>query len=115
MKEFGKQYYEQVVYLHFDNNPELAAAFEHDYKIPRLIEAFEILSGIKINPDNTLTIFDEVQECPGALTSLKYFNEDAPEYDIIAAGSLIGLIHHKDTWFPVGKVSFLNLYPINFF
>ncbi len=66
MKEFGKQYYEQVVYLHFDNNPELAA-FEHDYKIPRLIEAFEILSGIKINPDNTLTIFDEVKECPGAL------------------------------------------------
>ena len=115
MKEFGKQCYEQVVYLHFDNNPELAAVFEHDYKIPRLIEAFEILSGIKINPDNTLIIFDEVQECPRALTSLKYFNENAPEYDIVAAGSLLGLIHHEGTGFPVGKVSFLNLYPMDFF
>lgn len=115
MKEFGKQYYEQVVYLHFDNNLELAAVFENDYKIPRLIEAFEILSGIKINPDNTLIIFDEVQECPRALTSLKYFNENAPEYDIIAAGSLLGLVHHEGTGFPVGKVSFLNLYPMDFF
>ena len=115
MKEFGKQYYEQVVYLHFDNNPELAAVFENDYKIPRLIESFEILSGTKINPDNTLIIFDEIQECPRALTSLKYFNENAPEYDIIAAGSLLGLIHHEGTGFPVGKVSFLNLYPMDFF
>ena len=115
MKEFGKQYYEQVVYLHFDNNPELTAIFENDYKITRLIESFEILSGVKINPDNTLIIFDEVQECPRALTSLKYFNENAPEYDIIAAGSLLGLIHHEGTGFPVGKVSFLNLYPMNFF
>ena len=115
MKEFGKQYYEQVVYLHFDNNPELAAVFENDYKIPRLIESFEILSGIKINPDNTLIIFDEIQECPRALTSLKYFNENAPEYDIVAAGSLLGLIHHEGTGFPVGKVSFLNIYPMDFF
>lgn len=106
MKEFGKQYYELVIYLHFDNNPELAVVFEHDYKIPRLIEAFEILSGIKINPNNTLTIFDEVQECPGALTSLKYFNEDAPEYDIIAAGSLLGLIIMKGLVFLSGKSHF---------
>lgn len=115
MKEFGKQYYKQFVYLHFDNNYKLAAVFENDYKITRLIEAFEILSGIKINPNDTLIIFDEVQECPKALTSLKYFNENAPEYDIIAAGSLLGLIHHKGTGFPVGKVSFLNLYPMDFF
>lgn len=115
MKEFGKQYYEQVVYLHFDNNQKLTALFENDYEIPRLIEAFEILSGIKINPDNTLIIFDEIQECPRALTSLKYFYENAPEYDIIAAGSLLGLMHHEGTGFPVGKVSFLNLYPMNFF
>lgn len=114
MKEFGRQCYEQVVYLHFDNNPKLADIFENDYKVPRLVEAFEILSGTKINPENTLIIFDEVQECPRALTSLKYFNEDAPEYDIIAAGSLLGHIHHEGTGFPVGKVSFLNLYPINF-
>lgn len=115
MKEFGRQCYEQVVYLHFDNNPKLADVFENDYKIPRLIEAFEILSGVKINPDNTLIIFDEIQECPKALTSLKYFNEDAPEYDIVAAGSLLGLIHHDGTGFPVGKVSFLNIYPMDFF
>lgn len=115
MKEFGRQCYKQVVYLHFDNNPKLADIFENDYKIPRLIEAFEILSGVKINPDNTLIIFDEIQECPKALTSLKYFNEDAPEYDIIAAGSLLGLIHHDGTGFPVGKVSFLNIYPMDFF
>ena len=115
MKEFGRQCYEQVVYLHFDNNPKLADIFENDYKIPRLIEAFEILSGVKINPDNTLIIFDEIQECPKALTSLKYFNEDAPEYDIVAAGSLLGLIHHDGTGFPVGKVSFLNIYPMDFF
>ena len=115
MKEFGKQYYEQVVYLHFDNNQKLTALFENDYEIPRLIESFEILSGIKINPDNTLIIFDEIQECPRALTSLKYFYENAPEYDIIAAGSLLGLMHHEGTGFPVGKVSFLNLYPMNFF
>lgn len=115
MKEFGRQCYEQVVYLHFDNNPKLADVFENDYKIPRLIEAFEILSGVKINPDNTLIIFDEIQECPKALTSLKYFNEDAPEYDIVAAGSLLGLIHHDGTGFPVGKVSFFNIYPMDFF
>ena len=115
MKEFGKKYYEQVVYLHFDNNQKLTALFENDYEIPRLIESFEILSGIKINPDNTLIIFDEIQECPRALTSLKYFYENAPEYDIIAAGSLLGLMHHEGTGFPVGKVSFLNLYPMNFF
>ncbi len=115
MKEFGKQYYKQFVYLHFDNNPELAAIFENDYKIPRLVEAFEILSGTKIDSKNTLIIFDEIQECPRALTSLKYFNENAEKYDIIAAGSLLGLIHHEGTGFPVGKVSFLNLYPMDFF
>lgn len=115
MKEFGKEYYEQVVYLHFDNNQKLIALFENDYEITRLIESFEILSGKKINPDNTLIIFDEIQECPRALTSLKYFYENAPEYDIIAAGSLLGLMHHEGTGVPVGKVSFLNLYPMNFF
>jgi hypothetical protein len=115
MKEFGKLYYKKVVYLHFDNNPELTAIFEYDYKIPRIIEALEVLSGIKIDPQNTLIIFDEIQECPRALTSLKYFNENAPEYDIIAAGSLLGLMHHEGTGFPVGKVSFLKLYPMDFF
>ncbi len=115
MKEFGRQYYKQTVYLHFDNNPELKAVFESDYKIPRIIEAIEILSGKKISSENTLIIFDEIQECPKALTSLKYFNEEAPEYDILSAGSLLGLIHHEGTGFPVGKVSFLKLYPLNFF
>jgi len=115
MKEFGKTYYKQVAYFHFDNNPQLAQIFEDGYDIPRLVESLEILAGIKIQPDNTLIIFDEIQECPKALTSLKYFNENAPEYDIVAAGSLLGLIHHTGTGFPVGKVSFLNVYPLSFF
>ena len=115
MKEFGRQYYKQTVYLHFDNNPELKAVFESDFRIPRIIEAIEILSGKKISSENTLIIFDEIQECSKALTSLKYFNEEAPEYDILSAGSLLGLIHHEGTGFPVGKVSFLKLYPLNFF
>ena len=114
MKEFGRIYYKQTIYLHFDNNPELKSVFESDYKIPRIIEAIEILFGKKIMAENTLIIFDEIQECPKALTALKYFNEEAPQYDILAAGSLLGLIHHEGTGFPVGKVSFLKLYPLNF-
>ncbi len=115
MKELGRQYYERFIYLNFDNNPELSSLFESGYKIPRLIEAFEILSGVKINPANTLLIFDEIQECPKALTALKYFNEEAPDLDIVAAGSLLGLMHHEGTGFPVGKISFFNLYPMDFF
>ena len=114
MKEFGKTQYKKVAYISFDNNPSLCAAFEEDLNINRLIEALNIEAGFKITPNDTLIIFDEIQECPLAITSLKYFNENAPQYDIIAAGSLLGVAYHKGTGFPVGKVEFLKLNPLNF-
>lgn len=114
MKEFGKQEYKQVAYISFDNNPRLDALFQKDLNIKRLIEGLSIEVGFNITPKETLIIFDEIQENPLALTSLKYFCENAPEYDILAAGSLLGVAHHKGTGFPVGKVEYLNLYPLSF-
>lgn len=113
MQEFGKTQYEQVAYINFDE-PKNCEIFEDDYDISRIVMLIEIETGIKINPENTLIILDEIQECPRALTSLKYFNENAPQYDILAAGSLLGVACHEGTGFPVGKVSFLNLYPLSF-
>ena len=115
MKEFGKNFYEKVVYVNFDNNDRMKNLFEGNMDINRLITGLELYSGHKINPENTLLIFDEVQEVPKALTSLKYFNEDAPQYQIICAGSLLGIALHQGTSFPVGKVEFLDLYPLSFF
>lgn len=114
MKEFGRRYFENVVYISFDNNERMKNVFEMDYDIPRIISALKVESGKQIHPDNTLLIFDEVQEVPKALTALKYFCENAPEYAIIAAGSLLGVALHEGTSFPVGKVDFLTLYPMNF-
>ncbi len=114
MKEFGRQCYKNTAYFQFDNNPGLAEIFNIDYKIYRIIEALEIKSGHKIKPGDTLIIFDEIQECPKALTSLKYFCENAPEYHIVAAGSLLGLSQHGGTGFPVGKTDFLKIYPLDF-
>ncbi|MDR0910753.1 MAG: ATP-binding protein [Spirochaetaceae bacterium] len=113
-KEFGAQYYENYVYINFDNNPRMNALFSGDLSIKRIIEGIEIEAGIKIDSAKTLLIFDEVQETPRALTSLKYFNENAPEYDIIAAGSLLGIALHPGTSFPVGKVESLELRPLSF-
>ncbi len=114
MKEFGKRYYENCVYINFDNNERMKNVFEQDYEIDRIISALKIESGKKINPENTLLIFDEIQEVPKAMSSLKYFYENAPEYSIVAAGSLLGMALHQETSFPVGKVDFLNLYPLTF-
>ncbi len=114
MKEFGKLEYKQVAYINFDSNEKLANVFSIDLDTTRLLTAIGLEVGFKINPENTLIIFDEIQECPQAITSLKYFNENSPEYDIIAAGSLLGVAHHSGTGFPVGKVEFLNLYPLSF-
>ncbi len=114
MKEFGKQEYEQVAYISFDSNPRLDTLFQKDLNIKRIIDGLNIEVGFNITPENTLIIFDEIQENPSALTSLKYFSENAPEYDIVAAGSLLGVAHHKGTGFPVGKVEYLNLYPLSF-
>jgi len=113
MQEFGKTQYKQVAYINFDE-PKNCEIFDEDYDISRIVMLIEIETGIKINPQNTLIILDEIQECPRALTSLKYFNENAPQYDIVAAGSLLGVACHEGTGFPVGKVSFLNLYPLSF-
>ncbi len=115
MKEFGKIGYEQVVYINFDNNPQMKILFEESLDVTRLITGLELYAGHKIDPANTLLIFDEVQEVPKALSSLKYFNEDAPQYQIVCAGSLLGVALHHGTSFPVGKVEFLDLYPLSFF
>ena len=114
MKEFGKQYYENCVYISFDNNARMASVFDLDYDIERIISALKIESTCNFKAENTLLIFDEIQEVPKAMTALKYFYENAPEYSIVAAGSLLGMALHKGTSFPVGKVDFLNLYPLSF-
>lgn len=114
MKEFGKQAYEKTVYINFDSNSRMAKLFSSDLEIGRIITGLELYSDIKITPENTLIIFDEVQEVPRALASLKYFYENASEYNIICAGSLLGIALHQGTSFPVGKVDFLNLYPLSF-
>lgn len=114
MKEFGKQAYDKIVYINFDSNSRMAELFSSDLDINRILMGLELYSDIKIDPKNTLIIFDEVQEVPRALASLKYFCENAPEYHIICAGSLLGIALHRGTSFPVGKVDFLNLYPLSF-
>ncbi|HEY5583252.1 MAG TPA: ATP-binding protein [Ruminiclostridium sp.] len=114
MREFGKGCFDNTVYINFDGNERMNELFSGDMDIRRIITGLELETGFKINPENTLIIFDEVQEVPLALTSLKYFNENAPEYQIVAAGSLLGVALHKGTSFPVGKVEFLDLYPLNF-
>ena len=114
MQEFGKKYYEQVAYINFDVDMKSRDIFNTDYDTERLIMDIGLATKTKINAENTLIIFDEIQECPRALTSLKYFRENAPQYDIIVAGSLLGVACHEGTGFPVGKVSFMNLFPLSF-
>lgn len=114
MKEFGRQAYADTVYINFDSNSAMAQLFAADLNTDRLIEGFELYVGKKINADSTLLLFDEVQEVPRALSSLKYFYENAPQYHIICAGSLLGIALHEGTSYPVGKVDFLSLYPLSF-
>ena len=114
MKEFGRQAYADTVYINFDSNSKMAELFASDLDTERLIMGLELYIGRKIDPENSLLIFDEVQEVPRALTSLKYFYENAPEYHIVCAGSLLGIALHQGTSFPVGKVDFLKLYPLSF-
>ena len=114
MKEFGSKAYADTVYINFDSNSVMADLFSSDLDTNRLIMGLELYAGRKIDPENTLLIFDEVQEVPRALSSLKYFYENAPQYHIICAGSLLGIALHEGTSFPVGKVDFLKLYPLSF-
>ncbi|MEG2460802.1 MAG: ATP-binding protein [Clostridia bacterium] len=114
MKEFGKTQYKQYAYINFDNNERMNKLFDGNYDIARIIQGLKIETSIDIEPENTLIIFDEVQEIPKALSSLKYFCENNREYHIIASISLLGVALHEGTSFPVGKVDFLDLYPLNF-
>lgn len=114
MQEFGKQEYDNTIYINFDSNPSMAELFAYDLNVDRLIMGLELFAGRKIDPDNCLLIFDEIQEVPRALASLKYFCERAPQYHIVCAGSLLGIALHPGTSFPVGKVDFLKLYPLSF-
>lgn len=114
MKEFGRQAYADTVYVNFDSNSRMAELFASDLDTDRLIMGLELYAGHKIDPENSLLIFDEVQEVPRALASLKYFCENAPQYHIVCAGSLLGIALRQGTSFPVGKVDFLKLYPLSF-
>ncbi len=114
MKEFGRTAYADAVYINFDSNSVMADLFAADLNTDRLILGIEMYYGHKIDAENTLLIFDEVQEVPRALASLKYFCEDAPQYHIVCAGSLLGIALHEGTSFPVGKTDFLKLYPLSF-
>jgi len=114
MKEFGNTHYTQAVYINFEKTQRLQALFTDDFDIKRIIVALQAESGLTIKADNTLLIFDEIQAVPAAITALKYFYEDAPEYHIIAAGSLLGVALQAHISFPVGKVNFMDLYPLTF-
>ena len=114
MKEFGRTHFKYTAYVNFDNNKNMANVFEGDYDIARILMAINIETGVKIHSGETLIIFDEIQECPKAIASLKYFYEEAPEYAVIAAGSLLGVAIHKGVSFPVGKVDTLELSPLSF-
>lgn len=114
MKEFGKNEYESVAYVNFEKVSQLANLFETDFDIPRILRSIQLVTGIIPKPGETLIIFDEIQSVKRGLLSLKYFFEDAPEYHIVAAGSLLRLSIHKDDSFPVGKVDFLELYPLSY-
>ena len=114
MKEFGARFYENTVYINFDNNKAMKDVFDLDFDLKRILSAIKIEYGKSFQAENTLIIFDEIQEAPKALASLKYFYENAPQYSIIAAGSLLGVALHQGTSFPVGKVDFLKLCPMSF-
>ena len=114
IQEFGKTKYKQMVYINFEKSTALREIFLPDLNIERLITNFELYSNLKITPEDTLIVFDEVQVAPRGISSLKYFYEDAPQYQIIAAGSLLGINLHPDESFPVGKVDFMELYPMSF-
>ena len=114
MKEFGQSCYESYVYFNFDEEDGLKSIFETNKNPHRIIELLSMISGEKILPGETLIIFDEIQECPEALNTLKYFKEKANDYHVIAAGSLLGTLLAKPKSYPVGMVNLLDIYPLTF-
>lgn len=113
MKEFASEAYPQYAYINFEDNEIAKNIFQKDFDIERILLALQLVTNITISTD-TLIIFDEIQEAPRGITSLKYFQEKAPQYHVIAAGSLLGVAMHKNESFPVGKVDFMDLYPLSF-
>ena len=113
MKEFGKSHFKKTAYISFYNNQRMQKVFEEDYDINRIIMNINIEAQVEVTPGDTLIVFDEIQECPRAMEALKYFCENASEYAVIAAGSLLGVALHSGLSFPVGKVEMLELHPMN--
>lgn len=114
MQEFGKLHFNKTAYITFYNNQRMKRVFEDDYDIRRILMNINIETQLEITPEDTLIIFDEIQEAPRALEALKYFCENASEYAVIAAGSLLGVSIHDGVSFPVGKVDTLELHPMNY-
>src|SRR5574344_969593 len=114
IKEFGRTQYKKMVYVNFENAAELVNLFIPDLDTKRIIQMLQIYSEIQITSEDTLIVFDEIQSVERGLTSLKYFCEDAPEYHIIAAGSLLGMGLHQHESFPVGKVNFMDIRPLSY-
>ena len=114
LKDFGRRYYEHVAYFNFDENPEYRDFFATTKDVRRIIPNLAMAGGQEITAGKTLVVFDEIQDCPEVLNSLKYFCENAPEYHVAGAGSLLGITLAKPTTFPVGKVDFLTIYPMSF-
>ena len=114
LKAFGKLHYRNVAYVNLDSQKELAKVFEQDFNVTRIIRSLSAFLNIHIEPQHTLIVLDEVQECPAALHALKYFCEDAPEYHVVVAGSLLGISMHGNSSFPVGKVDMLRMFPLTF-
>ncbi|WP_427898145.1 ATP-binding protein [Gardnerella pickettii] len=114
LKEFGKLYYKNIAYFNFDENKEYKQFFETTKNVERILQNLMLASGQKIEPENTLIIFDEVQDCPEVINAMKYFCENAPKYHVACAGSLLGITLAKPSSFPVGKVNFMQINPMNF-
>ncbi len=114
LKEFGKRYYESTAYFNFDENEEYKQFFETTKDVDRILQNLMLASGQKIIPEKTLIIFDEIQDCPKVINSMKYFCENAPQYHIACAGSLLGIALAKPSSFPVGKVNFMQIDPMTF-
>src|SRR5699024_4546066 len=115
VKQFGKKYYDNVIYVNFETNQELSSQISNSIDAKYIINKLELFYGEKILPGKTLIFFDEIQANERALTSLKYFYEDAKEYHVIAAGSLLGVAINRESYsFPVGKVQMINMYPLSF-
>ncbi len=115
LKQFGSEYFESCCYINFESSGKYSAFFEYDFDVQRILKEIELSEGKKIIPGKTLLIFDEIQECPKAITSLKYFCEDMPDLHLVCAGSLLGVaLKQENISFPVGKVNRMQLYPMSF-